>query len=59
MEQLTSNSKRNVVFPSRTDLATAQAAFKSVIDEWAAKSPDNRKQLDAVRAEIARLRAER
>jgi hypothetical protein len=28
-----------------------------VIDEWAAKAPANRKQLEIVRTEIARLRA--
>jgi TRAP-type C4-dicarboxylate transport system substrate-binding protein len=57
MEQLTSNPRREVVSPSQSDLALAQVAFKSVIDEWVAKSPRNREQLDAVETEIAKLRA--
>jgi TRAP-type C4-dicarboxylate transport system substrate-binding protein len=56
MEQLTSNPRRKVVYPSQSDLETAQIAFKSVIDEWAAKSPNNRKQLEIVEMEIAKLR---
>jgi len=58
-EQLTSNPKRQVVYPSEADLVVAHAAFKSVVDEWAAKSPENAKQLETVKAEIAKLRAER
>jgi TRAP-type C4-dicarboxylate transport system substrate-binding protein len=59
MEQLTSNPRRKVIYPSQEDLVTARAEFKSVVDEWAAKSPDNRKQLEIVKAEIAKLRADR
>jgi TRAP-type C4-dicarboxylate transport system substrate-binding protein len=58
MEQLNSNPKRKVINPSQGDMVVAQAAFKAVIDEWVAKSPDNKKQLATVEAEIAKLRAE-
>jgi TRAP-type C4-dicarboxylate transport system substrate-binding protein len=57
MEQLRSNPRRKVIDPAPADRATAELAFKSVIDEWAAKAPANRKQLEIVRTEIARLRA--
>jgi TRAP-type C4-dicarboxylate transport system substrate-binding protein len=59
IEQLKSNPKRKVIYPSQPDLDTAQAAFQSVIDEWVSKSPDNRKQLELVKTEIAKLRAGR
>jgi TRAP-type C4-dicarboxylate transport system substrate-binding protein len=59
MQQLASNPRRKIVHPSQSELDMAQAAFKSVIDEWVAKSPDNRKQLEIVKAEIAKLRAAR
>jgi TRAP-type C4-dicarboxylate transport system substrate-binding protein len=59
IEQLRSNPRRKVIDPSPADRATAETAFKSVIDEWAAKAPANRKQLEIAQAEIARLRAGR
>lgn len=57
MEQLTSNPKRKIVHPSQSDLDTARAAFARVVDEWAAKNPNNRKQLEIVRSEVEKLRA--
>jgi TRAP-type C4-dicarboxylate transport system substrate-binding protein len=57
MEQLASNSHRKIVFPLQTDRDTAKAAFQAFVDEWAAKNPNNRKQLEIVQAEIAKLRA--
>jgi TRAP-type C4-dicarboxylate transport system substrate-binding protein len=59
LDQLESNPRRKVVNPSAADLAIAEVAFKSVIDEWAAKASANRQQLEIARAEIARLRAGR
>jgi TRAP-type C4-dicarboxylate transport system substrate-binding protein len=59
LDQLESNPRRKVVNPSPADRATAEAAFKSVVDEWAATAPANRKQLETAQAEIARLRAGR
>ena len=59
MEQLKSDPKRKVIFPSQTDLVRIQAAFKSVIDDWVAKSPRNRELLSMVEAEITKIRATR
>lgn len=59
LDQLESNPRRKVVQPSPEDRAAAESAFKSVIDEWAAKAPANRRQLEIAQAEIARLRAGR
>src|SRR5882757_9380828 len=59
IDQLQSNPRRKVVQPSPADRAAAEIVFKSVIDEWAAKAPANRQQLETARAEIARLRAGR
>jgi len=56
-EQLKSNPKRTITYPSQSDLDTAKTAFKSVIDEWTAQSENNRKQLELVRTEIAKVRA--
>ncbi len=57
MEQLAANPKRKIVHPSPADLDIAKTAFKSFADEWAATSPNNRKQLEIVQTEIAKLRA--
>ncbi len=39
LERLKADPRRKVINPSPVDLHTAQAAFKSVIEEWAAKGP--------------------
>ena len=59
MEQLKSDPKRTVIFPSQADLDTAQATFKTVIKEWQAKNPRNLELLTAVETEIAKLRSTR
>jgi len=59
MKQLTSNSRRKVVYPSPSDLDTAHLVFKGVIDDWVAKSARNRELLQTVETEIAKLRATR
>jgi TRAP-type C4-dicarboxylate transport system substrate-binding protein len=59
LEQLKSDPNRTVVFPSRLDLATAHAAFASVIAQWAASSPHNTELLKLTEAEIVNLRATR
>jgi TRAP-type C4-dicarboxylate transport system substrate-binding protein len=56
MEQFKSDPKRTVIFPSQRDADTAQAVFRTVIDEWQAKNPRNRELLTAVEGEIAKLR---
>jgi TRAP-type C4-dicarboxylate transport system substrate-binding protein len=58
MEQLISNSKRKVIFPSQTELVLVKAAFNEVIEEWEAKSPRNHELLEMVKVEIAKLRCE-
>jgi TRAP-type C4-dicarboxylate transport system substrate-binding protein len=59
VEQLKSDPKRTVTLPSQADLDTAQAAFKTVMQEWQARNPHNLKLLMAVEAEIATLRSAR
>lgn len=59
MDELKSDPKRRVIFPSQADLDTAQVAFKKVIEEWLAKDPRNPKLLKVVETEIAKLRATR
>jgi TRAP-type C4-dicarboxylate transport system substrate-binding protein len=59
MEQLTSNPRRKVIVPSAKDAKTAELAFKSVVEDWVAKSPRNKELLDMARMEIAKLRSVR
>ena len=59
MEQLKSDPKRTVVFPSQSDLDTARAAFGTVIEEWRAKAPRNSELLKAAEAQLAKLRPSR
>jgi TRAP-type transport system periplasmic protein len=59
LEQLKSDPKRNVVFPSSSDLEIAHIAFGAVIAEWAAKSPHDSDLLKLTEAELAKLRATR
>ena len=59
MEQLKSDPKRTVIFPSRPELDTAQVTFKSMINSWQAKSPHNHELLAAVETEISKLRPNR
>jgi TRAP-type transport system periplasmic protein len=59
MEQLKSDPKRKVIFPSQADQVRIQAAFKSVIADWVAKSPRNRELLSMAEAEIAKIRSTR
>ncbi len=59
LEQLKADPKRNVVFPSVSDLEIAHIAFGAVIAEWAAKSPHDSDLLKLAKAEIAKLGASR
>lgn len=59
MAELRADPKRTVTIPTRSDLDRAQAVFKSVVDEWVAKSEHNRQLLDAVTAELTLLQARR
>ena len=55
LAQLKSDPRRTVVFPSPSDVESAQRVFASVVEEWAAQSPHNRELLALVRVEIAKL----
>lgn len=59
VKQLQGDPKRKVVFPSQAELDAAQQVFRSVINEWTAKSPRNQELLKVVEAEIAKARAGR
>jgi TRAP-type transport system periplasmic protein len=56
MARLQAEPQRTVVLPSQQDLEIAQAAFKSVAAEWAAKSAHNRDLLNRAEMDIAKLR---
>jgi len=58
LDQLKSDPKRHIILPSDADRATAQIAFKSVVDEWAA-SPRNSELLVSIKRELATLRSGR
>jgi TRAP-type C4-dicarboxylate transport system substrate-binding protein len=59
LEQLKSDPRRTVIFPSRAESEVAEAGFKAVRAEWADASPHRRQLLNAAEAEIARFRSER
>ena len=57
LEQLKSDPRRRVIFPTAAELVVIRTAFKQVIDEWVAQNPRNRTLLAQVEAEIAKLRS--
>ncbi len=57
MRQLEADPKRKVSLPSPADMQTADAAFISVVDAYAAISPHNAELVNAARAAVAKLRA--
>lgn len=57
LEQLKSDPKRNLVFPSSSDHDQAQSAFKSVIADWLEKKPNHPSLLLKVENELAKLRS--
>ena len=57
LAQLKEDPKRTVVFPSPSDVESAQSVFASIVEEWAAQSADNRELLSLVKAEIAKLQS--
>jgi TRAP-type transport system periplasmic protein len=58
VRQLQTDPKRTITFPSPADMQTADAVFKSIIDGYAAMSPRNAELVSAVRAAVAKLRAD-
>jgi TRAP-type C4-dicarboxylate transport system substrate-binding protein len=59
MEQLKSDPKRTVIYPSASDLEIAHIAFKSVVAQWTAQNSHNRELLKLTETEIGLLRAAR
>ncbi len=57
MNQLESDSRRTVTFPSKADLKTVDAIYKSIVDAYSAGSPHNAELVKAARAEVAKIRA--
>jgi TRAP-type C4-dicarboxylate transport system substrate-binding protein len=57
LEQLKSDPKRNIVYPSSSDLDRAQSAFKAVTANWLEKKPNHPLLLRKVENELARLRS--
>ena len=57
MEQLRSDPRRKVIFPSQSEMDRAEAAFKAVTEEAMAENPYLRKLLSVAKAEIAKLRS--
>ncbi len=57
MEQLKSDPKRKVIFPSQPDRDRAAAAFRAVTEEATNGNPRNREILSAAESEIAKLRS--
>ncbi|MGE5146207.1 MAG: TRAP transporter substrate-binding protein DctP, partial [Candidatus Eiseniibacteriota bacterium] len=50
------DGKDKIVEPSAAERNRWQAVLRPVIDEWAAKSPENKKRLDAFEAELASVK---
>src|ERR1700694_3116804 len=57
LEQLKSDPKRSLVFPSSSALSLAQSAFKSVIADWLDNQPRHQDLLQKAETELAKLRA--
>jgi TRAP-type C4-dicarboxylate transport system substrate-binding protein len=57
LEQLKSDPKRNVVFPSSSDLDRARSAFRSVTDSWLDEKPRRHELLQKTEDELTKLRA--
>jgi TRAP-type C4-dicarboxylate transport system substrate-binding protein len=56
LELLKSDPKRNVVFPSSSDLDRTQSAFGSVIADWLEKEPRHTELLQKAENQLAKLR---
>ncbi len=57
LEQLKSDPRRKVTFPSPSDLESTQRIYASVVEDWAGKSAHNRELLGMVKAELAKIRS--
>ena len=57
MTMLKSDSHRKVVIPSKADMRTADAIFKSIVDAYAAANPHNAELVNAAKAILSKFRA--
>lgn len=57
-DEIKSDPRRQVVFPSPADRAKARRAFKAIIDDWAGASARNRTLLTLTQAELAKTRVD-
>ena len=57
LTKLKADTRRTRTEPPAAELAAADAAFKPVVDGWLAQDPRNQRILDAVKSEVAKLRA--
>jgi TRAP-type C4-dicarboxylate transport system substrate-binding protein len=55
MNQLESDPKRKVVFPSPADTEKVKAIFNSIVDDYAARNPHNAELVKAARAIISKV----
>ncbi len=57
LAKLKADQRRMRTEPPAAEIDAANAAFKPIIDDWLAKDPHNARILDAVKSEVATLRA--
>jgi TRAP-type C4-dicarboxylate transport system substrate-binding protein len=57
LAKLKADQRRTRTEPPQAEIEASNAAFKPIVDAWLAKDPRNARILDAVKAEIATLRA--
>jgi TRAP-type C4-dicarboxylate transport system substrate-binding protein len=49
--------KRTITHPPQSEIDAANVAFKPIVDAWLREDPRNARTLDAVKSEVAKLRA--
>jgi hypothetical protein len=57
LAKLKADRRRTRTEPPLEEIATANAAFKPIIDEWLTQDPHHARILEAVKAAVATLRA--
>jgi TRAP-type C4-dicarboxylate transport system substrate-binding protein len=56
MKSFADNAKAKVVSPTAADRERLAAAYRSVVEQWAAEAPHNAELLDALQTELAKIR---
>lgn len=57
LAKLKADTRRTRTEPPPEEIAASNAAFKPIVDEWLGKDPRHARILDAVKSEVAKLRA--